>query len=475
MPDSGGEDVRRVTVSVPGVNWRPTRFAESELQRHACSLCRLVPQSTLLLPCSHALCDSCHAGSIQDGAGACPLDWEPFDEADCQRVMLHARKANTLKAFCWNQGCDFVGALPDVLRHFEQECSFHVLPCPRCGEDVLHRNLPMHCKAECVPSSPSTNADVLAPQTAPFSVDSAHSAVAELRGLLEQQHEHELPALQSGMKEILEQTSRQSLHLQEISRELTNTEQRINGELKRVAKELSASFRNGDECQTQSHSCEMTENSASEGNSTQAPPTQMPWHLEQKHILRKLEIIANESFMCLQNRHRSISTAETSPNVLCELIANPTISEIEDRLYVSPRRSRLSNNRCYRLNVQWTDRMFSGYCSSWDVMATASRWHRWDTHLTVAVGVASFGEYFQLHLRWHGTLGAPYRLPYVTVTALHPVSTKSMPLNKLHSPRRFSVSAYEHADTFGLRLETLKEEGFFANGQLLRFDVAVED
>ncbi|XP_049512742.1 TNF receptor-associated factor 6-like [Dermacentor silvarum] len=142
MPEHRRRALHRVCDSVRGVNWRPTRFAdESTLNRYACCVCHVIPITTVLLPCSHALCAQCRAGSVvQDGGNVCPLDGEPFCEDKCQHLHLRDDKKRNLKAYCWNEvhGCDFVGPLAALLRHFEEECAFHAFPCQQCGELVPH-------------------------------------------------------------------------------------------------------------------------------------------------------------------------------------------------------------------------------------------------------------------------------------------------------------------------------------------------
>ncbi|KAL1452316.1 hypothetical protein MTO96_043844 [Rhipicephalus appendiculatus] len=56
--------------SVSGANWRPTRFEdELTLSRYACCLCHVVPSTTAVLPCSHALCEQCLTGCAVEDAG----------------------------------------------------------------------------------------------------------------------------------------------------------------------------------------------------------------------------------------------------------------------------------------------------------------------------------------------------------------------------------------------------------------------
>ncbi|KAH8029836.1 hypothetical protein HPB51_004871 [Rhipicephalus microplus] len=144
--------LHRVCDTVSGVNWRPTRFVdELVVTRYACHLCRVIPSTTVVLPCAHGLCELCHAGSpLEDGRRVCPLDGKSFGEWDYEKCHLLVLKKD-LEAYCWNEehGCNFVGPLVKVLQHFEQECTFHAFPCLRCGENVLRGKLSEHYAGEC--------------------------------------------------------------------------------------------------------------------------------------------------------------------------------------------------------------------------------------------------------------------------------------------------------------------------------------
>ncbi|KAL1479292.1 hypothetical protein MTO96_015933 [Rhipicephalus appendiculatus] len=136
---------------IAGVNWRPTRFVDEVPRSRLCGICRMIPRETVLLPCLHALCQSCHKANSESNGARCPFDQEPFDEADCVFYDLPTGKADTMKVHCWNEahGCHFEGPVEGMLEHYEKECTFHVTECACCGDSVLHRDLPMHYLAGC--------------------------------------------------------------------------------------------------------------------------------------------------------------------------------------------------------------------------------------------------------------------------------------------------------------------------------------
>lgn len=53
-----------------------------------------------------------------------------------------------MEACCWNgsQGCTFVGAVGRMLCHYEYECSFDAVTCPRCFARVLSRDVLTHLR-----------------------------------------------------------------------------------------------------------------------------------------------------------------------------------------------------------------------------------------------------------------------------------------------------------------------------------------
>ncbi|KAH6942731.1 hypothetical protein HPB50_009635 [Hyalomma asiaticum] len=46
-------------------------------------------------------------------------------------------------------GCEFIGTMEELLRHFENNCSFHAKMCPECDRETLHTDLAAHRRACC--------------------------------------------------------------------------------------------------------------------------------------------------------------------------------------------------------------------------------------------------------------------------------------------------------------------------------------
>uniref|UniRef100_A0A131Y4K2 Putative tnf receptor-associated factor 6-b n=1 Tax=Ixodes ricinus TaxID=34613 RepID=A0A131Y4K2_IXORI len=136
------------------LDWRPLYFQESSVVHGACSLCGVVWRNVIRLPCEHTLCSECHEESQRRGS-TCPLDEESFADDNILHLDISGGYILNHAVACGNapNGCDFIGQASRLLDHYKQ-CSFHVVPCPRCQSSVLRTELVGHCKDGC--SSAST-------------------------------------------------------------------------------------------------------------------------------------------------------------------------------------------------------------------------------------------------------------------------------------------------------------------------------
>ncbi|KAH6922724.1 hypothetical protein HPB50_018340 [Hyalomma asiaticum] len=205
---------------IAGVNWRPTRFVDEVPSSRACGLCRMIPRSVVLLPCAHALCQSCHVANAQGARGGrCPLDQEPFEEAECSSYDLPARKASLMTVYCWNEvhGCKFEGTIEEMLRHYENKCQFHAVGCSRCGQGVLHSEVSTHYMAGCRGAVPSAPPESMSSDPADLIFRNASIAFEELKTLLRGPNsEHLLPMIQSQMNELAEAIRNQKPELDHV-------------------------------------------------------------------------------------------------------------------------------------------------------------------------------------------------------------------------------------------------------------------
>ncbi|XP_042146645.1 TNF receptor-associated factor 6-like [Ixodes scapularis] len=136
------------------LDWRPLYFQESSVAHIVCSLCGVVSRNVVRLPCEHTLCSECHEDSKRRGS-TCPLDKESFADDNILHLDISGGYILNHTVACFNapNGCDFIGQASRLVDHYKQ-CSFHVVPCPRCQSPVLRTELVGHYKDGC--SSAST-------------------------------------------------------------------------------------------------------------------------------------------------------------------------------------------------------------------------------------------------------------------------------------------------------------------------------
>ncbi|XP_065311305.1 uncharacterized protein [Dermacentor albipictus] len=313
MPDRGCLALHRVCDSVSGVNWRPTRFVdELTLNHYACCVCQVIPSTTVLLPCSHALCEQCQRGSVvQDGGSVCPLDGEPFREDECQKLQLPERKKQKLKAHCWNEahGCDFVGPLAALLGHFEAECAFHTSPCQRCGENVSNAKLAAHYIDGCSTNnlSPATLVESSTRGEAAASSSATGDVTATAQGIegkTEYRYEDEIPALQSQVNELTEAARTQGAQLQELNGTLALSLETLNASVVAAAAKFSDAI--GEASQLHQRILASREEESSRAHEAEAtasascPCGKPPRWNEATDILQNTEVLAAQSLWCLQ-------------------------------------------------------------------------------------------------------------------------------------------------------------------------------
>ncbi|XP_077546115.1 TNF receptor-associated factor 6-B-like [Haemaphysalis longicornis] len=129
------------------LDWRRTAFASTIPATGVCSACGLVPQTAALLPCRHGLCPSCFERCVDaECSGQCPVEKQRFKREDVIWSTFEKDALLNRKIHCWNaeHGCDAVGGAPEMLEHFNHHCQYHVVSCPRCGQDVAHKDIPSH-------------------------------------------------------------------------------------------------------------------------------------------------------------------------------------------------------------------------------------------------------------------------------------------------------------------------------------------
>ncbi|XP_070397505.1 uncharacterized protein [Dermacentor albipictus] len=419
MPDHGRGRVHRFRDHVvSGVNWRPTRFVDEVPSSRVCGLCRMIPKRTVLLPCSHAVCQSCHAASLEGTVGRCPLDREPFEEAECAGYEFPTRKANVVMAYCWNEehGFNYTGTMDRMLEHYENECTFHTVECVRCGEGVQHRDLPTHYAAGC--NVGVSVAITESSQPTALTLAAVNAALADVKARLGcLNHDQLLPVIQSQLNELTEQARIQEARLAGITRELGACEHNLKAEIDQITATISL---------TKSHQLTSQQNPWEKVSTTRS----LSLHSGQALILRKLEGLAH-----LENRR------QTSPNpdfgrviAHCKamngafrhltgaLSTHAWIKNIRWAYY------QLSLENCEEI-IQWRGGLKQ--------FAEITVWHTRDTYFTIAVSKngATATPAFIVEIEFNGTLvDSKCWPPFWSVSAVHPLTIKEPSLTSGTKP-----------------------------------------
>lgn len=189
----------------------------------------MISRATVLLPCIHTLCESCASRSVNDGNIVCPVDEESFASEEYRKLVWPTTTAE-LKACCWNeaQGCTFVGTLQEVLTHYEEECAFHAVACPRCNAPVLQQDLPSHYRAGCYGEAIASAAvETRSRESVMVSAEAIETGLEELKALIRDSDQHQFPALQSKINELLEQTRNIDSQIEEVATLCRDSEHRL--------------------------------------------------------------------------------------------------------------------------------------------------------------------------------------------------------------------------------------------------------
>ncbi|XP_072140425.1 uncharacterized protein [Dermacentor andersoni] len=385
MPDHGLGRVHRFRDHVvAGVNWRPTRFVDEVPSSRVCSLCRMIPKQMLLLPCSHAVCESCHAASLEGGVVQCPLDEVQFEEAECFGYEFHTRIASTLKVYCWNEdhGCEYTGTMDRVLEHYENECTFHTVECLRCGEGVQHRDLPTHYAAGCNAGVSSGITESPSSERTALSLEDVNAALEELKARLrDANHDRLLPEIQSHFNELKEQVRSQETMFAGITRDIGASERNLKAEMDQITATISAAV---------SHQPTSLENPEEEASTS----TSLTLRSEMALILRKLERLVEQESLWQNSRKPESSRVIAQ----CDLLKSDYLY-LANELSITAARIKRIGNVVYDLALENSEEIIK-YDGPLKKFAEITVSHMRDTNFTVSVyklrGLATAGLHVEI-------------------------------------------------------------------------------
>ncbi|XP_077547791.1 uncharacterized protein LOC144160045 [Haemaphysalis longicornis] len=430
MVDSGGIPCTYTLHGnvVAGVSWRPTRFTQSLPPLHVCSHCGVVPECTLVMPCLHVLCDLCLAGStggaIGDNVWQCPFDGHVYPVEDCREVQLPPLTAGDFQAYCWNEarGCTFVGDLPSMLHHFDHDCSFHAVSCPRCGVQVLRVDLSIHQRHGCSgastsPDTTSNNADGQSSRYRALTLDDVAVAFQELKAALTSPTQQQLVAIQSQLGGLQQQVQNQFMLLSEVAGAVQCSEHTLNDRLEQVNSAL-ASVATGDFLAHLRHTISGPVQAPNgETHSANGTPP-IPWSVEKKHILRKLEMTSDDLLGCVRDVQDGMASFQRHPGRAYDDGERYCVSDVFRCLPQVETDERRGTR--YELRATNMDGVFKSLLVYPGVFGIVTLWHTRFTYCTVVLGTSKWEDKLNVYFKWANTVESPVAMPKnYSVTLVH--------------------------------------------------------
>ncbi|XP_049513773.1 uncharacterized protein LOC119431222 isoform X12 [Dermacentor silvarum] len=465
MPDHGTGRVHRFRDHVvAGVNWRPTRFVDEVPNSRVCGLCRMIPKQTVLLPCSHALCQSCHAASFEGGVGHCPLDREPFEEAECFGYQFPTRKANTLKVHCWNEahGCEYTGTMDRMLEHYENECTFHSVECLRCGDRVQHRVLPTHYVAGCIPGVRTAITGYPSSEPIALTREDVSAALEDRKPILAHaNHDQLLPVIQGRLNDLTEQVRSQEARFVEMTRELGAHKHNLKSEMAQIGATISS---------TTSHKLTCQQNAAEEASTSSS----LSLRTEKALILRKLEHLAHQSHDVLE-RLRQTSPQPDSSRVIahCKPL-DGDMRHLTSTLSTTPARVKATGSMTYVLTLENCDEIIQ-WQQGRRKLAQITVWHMRDTYFTLAVWKHSniFISDLTVEIEFYGMLVNSRCLPPLWRMSVGNMAEKKRDLLRCFCKHGEDSLAHFRLG-FRIDIDSLKNGGFLREGKMV-FRIDLDD
>nr|XP_054924694.1 uncharacterized protein LOC129383820 isoform X2 [Dermacentor andersoni] len=457
MPDRRQGRVHRFRDHVvAGVNWRPTRFVDEVPNSRVCCLCHMIPKETALLPCSHAMCQSCYAASREGDVGQCPLDQVQFAYSECFGYEFPTRIANTLKVYCWNEehGCEYTGTMDRMLKHYENECTFHTVECLRCGEGVQHRDLPTHYVAGCNASVSSAITECPSSELTALSLEDVNADMKNLKAMLgDLMHDLLIPVMQSQLNELTEEIRSQEARFAAITREIGASVGNLNGDMDQITATISATVSPQPTC---------LQNPEEEASTSTSLSLRSEHHL----ILRKLERLVD-----MQLSRKTSPKPESSRVIahcsilegecrhLCSALST-TAAWTKELVFV---KYELILKNCEEINqYQGRRKKFA------DIMV----WHMRDTYFTVTVFkcCGSYASTLTVEIEFNGILVDSRCRPPFWYVCMHENSKRVHWLTPRAIPclcSRYDDSLQHFHLEFHIEIASLNIDNFLQNGEMV--------
>ncbi|KAH6948679.1 hypothetical protein HPB50_025852 [Hyalomma asiaticum] len=201
----------------------------------------------------------------------------------------------------------------------------------------------------------------------------------------------------------------------------------------------------------------------------------LPWALEKRHILRKLEVAANHSLHYLQSIH-SQSPLHEAAMAYCKLIPLAPHETIDDKLCPIPRCPPIQRHAIYRFTTKGVDKLLNPGVYDLKISGAATRWHRREIYFTVVIASRKSEGSLEVFIRWGQTLDAERQPPQVRkVMLVHRIHTENCPMEKVQNLPVDAVFLPGFHDRFKKGIVDLKDKDDFMQDGELKIEVYIVD
>ncbi|KAH9363777.1 hypothetical protein HPB48_022847 [Haemaphysalis longicornis] len=301
--------------------------------------------------------------------------------------------------------------------------------------------------------------DPTSPQSVAVSAEDIRACIDELKALIRDPYQDRFPALQSKLNEVLEEARAVRMQVEAMYRDSTQSEQGITQAVQDLQSQQSA---------RSSQLTAMSEMQASTaGEAGSASANGMPWKLEKRHILRKLELMIGDSLAYMELLRTSAD--QQLKRTVVEYTR--TLTDFFPATVVAPPLMGKCEREQERYTVSLTN--IDDVVKSEQFVFLFTQWYRRDRYLQVATYGWDFpSRRLIICLKWGTTaLASGSTTPEAVVCVKHPDYPRkdNLQLEKFGVTRRAELFGFH--ETFKVDLSELGRLGL-GNNRKLALDVS---
>ncbi|KAL1425840.1 hypothetical protein MTO96_018823 [Rhipicephalus appendiculatus] len=197
----------------------------------------------------------------------------------------------------------------------------------------------------------------------------------------------------------------------------------------------------------------------------------MPWVLEERHILRKLEVVANHALHYLESLRLGAPAHEC-----CELLPLGSHDMIDAKLSLIARRHRGQRYATYRFVCKSADQLLKPGVFDLKLVGAATRWYRRVLFFTVILALRTTDRNLEVFVKWGRTLDADRRPPQVMkVVLVHRDYHKNRALEKAGSLPVDAIFLSGFHERFKTGFADPKDSEEFIQDGELKIEVVIGD